>query len=177
MISLPDAMAFTGFAGQVFPRVRLPNKYQRVYPFGWLGILAEAPPSSDELVYSYHDRGFALLSMRTQQLQPSFTCSANSMKTSRTGPTSGSGRNFTLASPVKDWALTEGPIDPKGYRPACGALWLNPCSTARLFLAGDAAHIVPPTGAKGLNLAVADVRVLARAMSENFTVRQPPPAR
>jgi p-hydroxybenzoate 3-monooxygenase len=133
--------------------------YEREYPFGWLGILAEVAPSTEELIYARHERGFALHSMRTPQLS----------------------RFYLQCEPdadPDDWAdariwdelrarlsldLAEGPIVEKGVTPMRSFV-VEPMQHGRLFLAGDAAHIVPPTGAKGLNLAVADVRVLAEAL-------------
>jgi p-hydroxybenzoate 3-monooxygenase len=134
----------------------------REYPFGWLGILAETPPASDELIYANHERGFALLSMRSPTV----------------------GRLYLQCDPHEDLAawsdariwnelrtrlacdgvtLHEGRVLQKGIT-AMRSFVAEPMQCGRLFLAGDAAHIVPPTGAKGLNSAVADVVVLARAL-------------
>lgn len=137
--------------------------YDRIYPFGWLGILAEVPPSSDELIYAHHANGFALLSMRSPTI----------------------GRLYLQCAPDEDlalwpderiWAelhtrladdagfrLIEGPILQKSVT-AMRSFVAEPMRHGRLFLVGDAAHIVPPTGAKGMNLAVGDVAVLARAL-------------
>jgi p-hydroxybenzoate 3-monooxygenase len=143
------------------------SAYERDYPFGWLGILAEAPPASDELIYAYHDRGFALLTMRTPRISRLYIQCAPDDDADRwsdddiwrelqTRLGSGDGRK-----------LTEGPILQKGVT-KMHSFVVEPMQYGRLFLAGDAAHIVPPTGAKGLNLAVADVRVLARALGEFY---------
>lgn len=138
--------------------------FDREYPFAWLGILAEAPPSSKELIYAYSERGFALHSMRSPRIT----------------------RNYLQVPPETDiadwpddriWAelqfrlgaegeppLTEGPLVDKGVTPMRSFV-TEPMQYGRLFLAGDAAHIVPPTGAKGMNLAIADVCVLGRGLA------------
>ncbi len=140
--------------------------YERTYPFAWLGILAEAPPSSDELVYSYHDRGFALLSMRTPQLSRLYLqCSPDEEIENWTDDRIWQELHTRLA--CADWSLTEGPVLQKGIA-GMRSFVVEPMQYGRLFLAGDAAHIVPPTGAKGLNLAVADVRILAHAIAEFY---------
>jgi p-hydroxybenzoate 3-monooxygenase len=139
------------------------TEYERIYPFGWLGILAEAPPSSDELIYAYHDRGFALLSMRTPELSRLYLqCSPD--EDIQTWPDERIWRELGTRFAGEGWTLTEGPILQKGVT-GMRSFVVEPMQYGRLFLAGDSAHIVPPTGAKGLNLAVADVRVLARAMA------------
>jgi p-hydroxybenzoate 3-monooxygenase len=140
--------------------------YERVYPFAWLGILAEAPPSSDELVYSYHDRGFALLSMRTEQLSRLYLqCTPE--EEIENWPDEKIWKELHARLARENWKLTEGPILQKGIA-GMRSFVVEPMQYGRLFLAGDAAHIVPPTGAKGLNLAVADVRVLANAIAEFY---------
>ncbi len=140
--------------------------FERVYPFAWLGILAEAPPSSHELVYSYHDRGFALLSMRTQQLSRLYLQCAHDEDIENWSDDR-IWRELHTRLACKDWNLTEGPILQKGIA-GMRSFVVEPMHYGQLFLAGDAAHIVPPTGAKGLNLAVADVRVLARAIAQFY---------
>jgi p-hydroxybenzoate 3-monooxygenase len=143
------------------------REYEKEYPFAWLGILALAPPSSNELVYTLHERGFALFSMRS----PSVT------------------RLYLQCAPDED--LSQWPDEriwdelsarlgsDDGWRPNRGAILqkgitgmrsfvVEPMRCGRLFLAGDAAHIVPPAGAKGLNLAAADVRVLSRALAAYY---------
>ncbi len=139
------------------------TEYERIYPFGWLGILAEAPPSSDELIYSYHDRGFALLSMRTPQLSRLYLQCAPE-EDIQTWPDERIWRELQTRLASESWTLTEGPILQKGIT-GMRSFVVEPMQYGRLFLAGDSAHIVPPTGAKGLNLAVADVQVLARAIA------------
>jgi p-hydroxybenzoate 3-monooxygenase len=151
-------------------RTSVPNgiliAYEQTYPFAWLGILAQAPPSSQELVYSYHDRGFALLSMRTQQLSRLYLqCSPDELIENWSNDRIWQELHTRLA--CTDWKLTEGPIVQKGIT-GMRSFVVEPMQFGRFFLAGDAAHIVPPTGAKGLNLAVADVRVLAGGIAEYY---------
>ena len=141
--------------------------FERVYPFGWLGLLSDTPPVSDELIYVRHDRGFALCSMR------SLTRSRYYLQ-------------CTLAEHVEDWSddrfwtelqlrldneanasLVTGPSIEKSIAPLRSFV-AEPMRFGRLFLAGDAAHIVPPTGAKGLNLAASDVRYLSHALIEHY---------
>jgi p-hydroxybenzoate 3-monooxygenase len=141
--------------------------FERDYPFGWLGILAEAPPSSPELVYVNHERGFALLSLRSPSVSRLyFQCAPDA--------------DIAAWSDDHIWAelharteregftLHEGRILQKGVTPMRSFV-VEPMQYGRLFLSGDAAHIVPPTGAKGLNLAVADVAVLASALEAYFS--------
>src|SRR5580704_3550764 len=157
-----------GFHGVCRPSIpaAVLTAYERIYPFAWLGILADAPPSSDELVYSYHDRGFALLSMRTQQLSRLYLQCAHD-EDIENWPDERIWRELHTRLACADWALTEGPILQKGIA-GMRSFVVEPMQYGQLFLAGDAAHIVPPTGAKGLNLAVADVRILARAITEFY---------
>jgi p-hydroxybenzoate 3-monooxygenase len=142
------------------------TEYERVYPFGWLGILAEAPPSSDELIYTYHDRGFALLSMRTPQISRLYLqCQPDEDIEQWSDERIWDELQIRLSS--DGWKLTEGPVLQKGVT-GMRSFVVEPMQYGRLFLAGDSAHIVPPTGAKGLNLAVSDVRVLARALAQFY---------
>jgi len=157
-----------GFHGVCRPSIaKALTLYERVFPFAWLGILAAAPPSSEELIYCYHERGFALLSMRSPEITRLYLQCAPD-------------EDLAKWSDEKIWAelqtrlatqggnkLTEGEILQKGVT-GMRSFVADPMQHGRLFLAGDAAHIVPPTGAKGLNLAVADVRVLARAIAEFY---------
>jgi len=143
------------------------TEFERLYPFGWLGILAQAPPSSDELVYCYHERGFALLTMRSREvsrlyLQVPFDEDIKAWSDDRIWSEL---RLRTVAD--GDWKLKEGPIFQKNIA-GMRSYVVEPMQYGKMFLAGDAAHIVPPTGAKGLNLAVADVRILARAFTEFY---------
>jgi p-hydroxybenzoate 3-monooxygenase len=137
--------------------------YERTYPFAWLGILADAPPASRELIYANHERGFALLSMRTPFITRLYLqCDPH--------------EDLALWSDGRIWdelhrrfettdgfRLNQGPVRQKGIT-SMRSFVAEPMRYGRLFLAGDAAHIVPPTGAKGLNLAAADVYVLAHAL-------------
>src|SRR5687767_13375948 len=144
--------------------------FERVYPFAWLGILADAAPSSDELVYTYHERGFALFSMRSPRVTRLYF-------------------QVPPDEPIERWTddaiwaeMLERMTTSEGWRPNVGRILQKavtpmrsfvaaPMRYGRLFLAGDAAHIVPPTGAKGLNLAASDVLVLARAFKAFYERR------
>jgi p-hydroxybenzoate 3-monooxygenase len=142
------------------------TEYEREYPFGWLGILADAPPSSKELIYAYHDRGFALHSMRTPQIGRLYLqCYPDEDIDAWSDERIWQELQTRLGS--EGWKLTEGPVLQKGVT-GMRSYVVEPMQYGRLFLAGDSAHIVPPTGAKGLNLAVADVQVLARALARYY---------
>jgi p-hydroxybenzoate 3-monooxygenase len=138
------------------------REFTREYPYGWLGILASVAPSSEELVYAHHERGFALLSMRSPELSRLYLQCAPDEDVS-TWPDELIWEELQTRLGVEGWTLHEGPILEKGVTPMRSYV-VEPMQWGRLFLAGDAAHIVPPTGAKGLNLAVRDVRVLADAI-------------
>ena len=140
--------------------------YERRYPFAWLGILAETPPSSEELIYTYHERGFALHSMRSPELTRLYIqCDPDDDIEDWSDERIWEELHARLATD-EGWALREGPIreEGRGITPM-RSYAVEPMQYGRLFLAGDAAHIVTPTGAKGMNLAVADVRVLTRALA------------
>jgi p-hydroxybenzoate 3-monooxygenase len=138
--------------------------YEQLYPFAWLGILADAPPSSKELIYAHHARGFALHSMRSPTLTRLYLqCEPDEDLANWPDERIWTELHTRLAA--DGWTLTEGPILQRGVT-GMRSFVVEPMQSGRLFLAGDAAHIVPPTGAKGLNLAVADVLVLARALAE-----------
>ena len=140
--------------------------YEREYPFAWLGILAEAPPSSKEVTYTNHERGFALLSMRSPTLSRLYLqCRPDENLAEWSDQRIW--RELHARTEADDFALTEGPILQKGVTPMRSFV-VEPMQFGRLYLAGDAAHIVPPTGAKGMNLAIADVTVLARALGEFY---------
>jgi len=137
--------------------------YERVYPFAWLGILAEAAPTSEELVYTYHQRGFALFSMRSPQVTRLYLqCTPE--EDLAEWPDDRVWEELCARMRTDDgWAPAVGPVIQKGVT-GMRSFVIEPMQFGRLFLAGDAAHIVPPTGAKGLNLAISDVRVLAQAV-------------
>ncbi len=136
--------------------------FVREYPYGWLGILAAVGPSSDELVYAHHERGFALLSMRSPELSRLYLQCAPDEDLGA-WPDERVWEELQTRLAVPGWTLHEGPVLEKGVTPMRSFV-AEPMQWGRLYLAGDAAHIVPPTGAKGLNLAVRDVRVLAEAL-------------
>jgi p-hydroxybenzoate 3-monooxygenase len=141
--------------------------YDRIYPFGWLGILAEAPPSSEELIYAYHERGFALLSMRSPEIGRLYIQCAPDEDINKWPDERIWEELHARLATVEGWKLTEGRVLQKGVT-GMRSFVVEPMQYGSLFLAGDAAHIVPPTGAKGLNLAVSDIRVLARAFAEFY---------
>src|SRR5690348_7916645 len=141
--------------------------YDRIYPFGWLGILAEAPPSSEELIYAYHQRGFALLSMRSPEISRLYVqCAPDEAINEWPDERIWQELHARLAN-AEGWKLTEGRVLQKGVT-GMRSFVVEPMQYGNLFLTGDAAHIVPPTGAKGLNLAVSDIRVLAPAFAEFY---------
>jgi p-hydroxybenzoate 3-monooxygenase len=156
-----------GSRGICRPAASSVRAVERVYPYAWLGILANAPPASDELIYALHERGFALFSMRSPSVTRLYVQCAP-------------GDELAQWPEERIWEELEarlGTLD--GWRPNRGAvvqkgvtgmrsLVAEPMRQGRLFLAGDAAHIVPPTGAKGLNLAMADVRDLAQAFGRYY---------
>jgi len=143
------------------------REYLRTYPFGWFGILAEAPPSSHELIYALHDRGFALVSTRSPTLQRLyFQCDPHD-RVERWSDDRIWAEFRSRLETNDGWKPKEGAVTQKSII-AMRSFVCEPMQHGRLFLAGDAAHIVPPTGAKGLNLAVADVRVLAQALVEHY---------
>jgi p-hydroxybenzoate 3-monooxygenase len=138
--------------------------YERVYPFGWLGILAEATPSCDELVYTCHDRGFALFSMRSTDVTRLYLQVPPDEPIANWSDDAIWDEMFRRMTTSDGWRPNAGRILQKSVTPMRSFV-AAPMRHARLFLAGDAAHIVPPTGAKGLNLAAADVVVLASALT------------
>jgi p-hydroxybenzoate 3-monooxygenase len=158
-----------GFHGVSRPTIpsRRRNEFTRNYPFGWLGVLVEAPPSTDELIYAHHERGFALVSTRSPEIQRLYVqCDPEDRIENWPDERVWEELRARLAT-VDGWELKEGRIFQKGVV-AMRSFVLEPMQYGRLYLAGDAAHIVPPTGAKGLNLAVADVRVLSRAFKAHY---------
>lgn len=141
--------------------------YERTYPFAWLGILAQATPSCEELVYTYHERGMALFSMRSPEITRLYLQCSEDEDLAR-WPDDRIWEELLLRMKTNDgWAPNRGAVIQKGIT-GMRSFVVEPMQYGRLFLAGDAAHIVPPTGAKGLNLAIADVAVLARALAEYY---------
>ncbi len=141
--------------------------YDRIYPFAWLGVLAQAKPASEELIYANHADGFALLSMRSPEISRLYLQCEPDEDISRWSDDQIWDALDARLTAEPGWRVNRGPIIQKGVTPMRS--WVTePMQHGRLFLAGDAAHIVPPTGAKGMNLAMADVRVLARAIDRFF---------
>jgi p-hydroxybenzoate 3-monooxygenase len=141
--------------------------FERVYPFGWLGVLSETPPVSEELIYCNHARGFALCSMRSPTRSRYYVqCSLDEHAESWTDQMFWDELRRRL-DPQAAESIVTGPSIEKSVAPLRSFV-AEPMRFGRLFLAGDAAHIVPPTGAKGLNLAASDVRYLARALVEFY---------
>ena len=141
--------------------------YERDYPYAWLGILAQAPPSSEELIYAYHEHGFALHSMRSPTITRLYLQVSPDEYLDGWPDERIWAELRTRLARRSGFSLASGPILEKGVT-AMRSFVVEPMRYGRLFLAGDAAHIVPPTGAKGLNLAVADVSVLARAIADFY---------
>jgi p-hydroxybenzoate 3-monooxygenase len=164
-----DALAVAGCDGSFGPsRAAMPadrrESWERIYPFSWLGILADVAPSTDELIYAWHPDGFALHSMRSASVSRLYLQVPNGTDVNdwpddqiwdALATRLGHGQN--------GWTLHSGPITEKSVLPMRSFVQ-SPMRYGRLFLAGDAAHTVPPTGAKGLNLAIADVALLAPAL-------------
>jgi p-hydroxybenzoate 3-monooxygenase len=155
-----------GFHGVCRPSIPagVLTEFSREYPFGWLGILAAVAPSIDELVYSAHERGFALLSLRGPELSRYYIQCAPDEDVERWSDEQ-IWAELQLRVGLEGWTLEEGPVLEKGVT-GMRSYVVEPMGYGRLFLAGDAAHIVPPTGAKGLNLAIHDVRLLAEAITD-----------
>jgi p-hydroxybenzoate 3-monooxygenase len=160
-----DAIAgCDGFHGVCRPAIPagVLREFSREYPFGWLGILAEAPFASDELVYVHTPDGFALLSLRSPTLSRSYLQVAHDEDIAK-WPDERIWEELHRRTRLDGWTLPEGPIIEKGVT-GMRSYVAEPMQFGTLFLAGDAAHIVPPTGAKGLNLAIHDVRLLGEAL-------------
>jgi p-hydroxybenzoate 3-monooxygenase len=158
-----------GFHG--VSRNYIPSKilktYEKVYPFGWLGVLSETPPVSDELIYANHERGFALASMRNKNLSRYYIQVPNSDKIDKWSDQSfWDELKFRLPTEASD-NIINGPSIEKSIAPLRSFV-SEPMSWGNLFLAGDSSHIVPPTGAKGLNLAVSDVHYLSQSLISFF---------
>ncbi|OJB23154.1 4-hydroxybenzoate 3-monooxygenase [Burkholderia ubonensis] len=157
---------FHGIARQAIPAERQ-RTFERVYPYAWLGILADAAPSLDELVYAHHERGFALFSMRSPAVTRLYLQCRPDENVDEWSDARIWDELHTRFSNDTGWTPSEGRITQKSVTPMRSFV-SETMQYGRLFLAGDAAHIVPPTGAKGMNLAVADVRALARALGARY---------
>jgi p-hydroxybenzoate 3-monooxygenase len=156
---------FHGICRPAVPAERI-QFYERQYPFGWLGILAHVAPASHELIYNYHERGFALLSMRSPEVSRLYLqCEPDEEIAKWSDDRIWQELRTRMAT--REFVLKDGPIFQKGITPMRSFV-VEPMQFGKLFLLGDAAHIVPPTGAKGLNLAVADVRVFTRGLVEFY---------
>lgn len=156
---------FHGVARAAFPHDVL-HEYVHDYPFGWVALLARVAPSTDELIYARHERGFALHTMRSGEVSRLYVqCDADDVIDN--WPERRIWDELQARLALEGWTLGEGPTIEKSVTPM-KAYVCEPMQHGRVFLAGDAAHIVPPTGAKGLNLAVADVRVLAQGLVKYF---------
>ena len=155
---------FHGVCRPSFPAGAL-SDYDRVYPFGWLGILSESPPPDHELIYCFHERGFALFSMRGPELSRLYVQVPPDEDIEQWSDARIWDELETRLGGVRP--LKRGKILQKGVT-SMRSFVTEPMQSGRLFLAGDAAHIVPPTGAKGMNLAMADVRVLSRAIEAHY---------
>ena len=153
---------FWGVARKAFPAAAS-QVFERTYPYAWLGILADVAPSHDELVYARHDRGFALLSMRSPSVSRLYLQVPAGTEAGRWSDEEIWAELDRRLETDDGWKLERGPITQKSVTPMRSFVH-EPMRHGRLFLAGDAAHIVPPTGAKGLNLAVGDVVTFARAL-------------
>ena len=157
---------YHGVSRQSVPAGAL-QTFERIYPFGWLGVLSETPPVSHELIYSNHERGFALCSMRSMTRSRHYVQCSLDDKVERWSDDAFWDELRRRLDPEAAEALVTGPSIEKSIAPLRSFV-AEPLRFGRLFLAGDAAHIVPPTGAKGLNLAAADVGYLARALAEHY---------
>jgi p-hydroxybenzoate 3-monooxygenase len=161
-----DAIAgcdgFHGICRPAIPAGQL-SVIERDYPYAWLGILADVPPSTDELIYAHHAHGFALHSLRSLAISRLYLQVAPDEDIAR-WPDERIWAELQTRFALPGWGLKEGPILDRGITPMRSFV-SSPMRYGRLFLAGDAAHIVPPTGAKGLNLALADVAMLADALA------------
>ncbi|MGH7665958.1 MAG: 4-hydroxybenzoate 3-monooxygenase [Candidatus Dormibacteria bacterium] len=154
-----------GHCLSAIPR-ELSSTHERIHPYAWLGILAEVAPSTDELIYSFHDRGFALHSLRSPEISRLYLqVDTREQISNWSDERIWEELQTRLGSP--GWTLHQGAVLDKSITPMRSFV-AEPMNYGKLFLAGDASHIVPPTGAKGLNLALADVRMLAEALKPYF---------
>jgi p-hydroxybenzoate 3-monooxygenase len=152
---------FHGIARRHIP-AEIQRVYDKIYPYSWLGILAKVAPSTDELIYAFHERGFAMHSMRSSEISRLYIQVPNAAKIDDWTDEK-IWAELQIRLYTEGWTLEEGPILEKGITPMRSFV-SEPMQHGRLFLAGDAAHIVPPTGAKGMNLAVCDTQNLYEAL-------------
>jgi p-hydroxybenzoate 3-monooxygenase len=157
---------FHGVCRESIPASRI-ELFERVYPFAWLGILADATPASEELIYSSHERGFALLSMRSPTVSRLYLQCKPDENLDEWPDERVWGELQKRFDRQAGFKLSVGPILQKSVTPMRSFV-AEPMRHGRLFLTGDAAHIVPPTGAKGMNLAIADVKVLSLALAAHY---------
>jgi p-hydroxybenzoate 3-monooxygenase len=156
---------FHGLGRKTMPKESY-NEFTVTYPFSWLGILAHVAPSSEELIYAYHERGFALSSQRSEKVSRLYVqCDNDDTVENWSDEKIWDELSIRLGTP--GWELKRGPIFEKSITPM-RSYFIDNMQCGRLFLAGDAAHIVPPTGGKGLNLAVADVKHLVDGLTEFY---------
>ncbi|MCE0761688.1 4-hydroxybenzoate 3-monooxygenase [Pseudonocardia kujensis] len=173
-----DADVVVGCDGSFGPsRAAVPDSvkqtWERVYPYSWLGILADVAPSTDELIYAWHPDGFALHSMRSETVSRLYLQVPNGTDIAEwSDDRIWDALGTRLGHGQDGWTLNPGPVTEKSVLPMRSFVQ-QPMRHGRLFLAGDAAHIVPPTGAKGLNLAVADVALLAPALAALLRDKDP----
>lgn len=154
---------FHGISRDAMP-AGIRREYERIYPFGWLGILADVPPPSDEIIYANHERGFALVSMRSATISRLYLqCKPDEDIAQWPDERVWEELNTRLATTDSSFQLKVGPISSKSVT-GMRSFVMEPMQYRNVFLAGDAAHIVPPTGAKGLNLAISDTVILAKAL-------------
>ncbi|MCF6736444.1 4-hydroxybenzoate 3-monooxygenase [Blastococcus sp. KM273129] len=168
-----DVIAGTdGFHGVSRPVVQAAGgrTWERTYPYAWLGILADAAPATDELIYAWHPEGFALYSMRSPSVSRLYL-QVDPAERIEDWSDDRIWENLSRRFALDGWEISTGPVTEKSILPMRSFV-STPMRRGRLFLAGDAAHIVPPTGAKGLNLAVADVTLLAQALVRLLTEKQ-----
>ena len=157
---------YHGVSRKTFP-ASIQKTFERIYPFGWLGVMVEKPPVAHELIYANHSRGFALCSMRSETRSRYYVqCSLNDKVVDWSDERFWEELSIRIG-PETAANLQTGDSFEKSIAPLRSFV-TEPMRYGNLFLAGDAAHIVPPTGAKGLNLAVADVRLLSRALIEDY---------
>ena len=158
---------YHGVSRPAMPEQEQRKNFQRIYPFGWFGILVESAPSSEELIYAQHERGYALVSTRSPTVQRLyFQCDPSDNVDNWSDDQIWTELHARLEN-HDGWKLNEGKIFQKniiGMR----SFVSTPMQSGRLFLAGDSAHIVPPTGAKGMNLAISDVKLLARGLEQFY---------